>query len=117
MFQFDGFMLRKLLLFLIPVLLAACINPKQSVLPDKYQRMSLVDKYKTCVATKTNLRYNPHARPEDIVRQSMASCLRLRKSMVSEYPQRWRENYAKKIDAELYQREIAWVLETRRKER
>lgn len=98
-------------------LLTGCVNPKDSILPSKYKRASQVDRYKTCVATSTNIRYNATSRPEDIVRQSMVSCKRFRDSMVSEYPKRWRESYANKIDAELYQREVAWVLETRRKER
>ena len=108
--------LRFSLLIMELIVLSACVNPKETILPNKYMRMNLVEQYKTCVATSTNVRYNNVSRPEDIVRQSMASCYRFRNRMVSEYPKRWRENYANKIDAELYQREIAWVLETRKKE-
>ena len=95
----------------------ACVSSQNVILPDKYKRQSLVERYKSCVAFGTNHLYNPHSCPDEIVRRSMASCQNFRLRMVSEYPARWRENYAQKVDAELYQREIAWVLETRNKER
>ncbi|MDH5326789.1 MAG: hypothetical protein OEZ68_13710 [Gammaproteobacteria bacterium] len=104
-------------ILLAGALLSACAPPQQSILPDKYKRTSLVDSYKSCVAHGTNMRYNPHTPADHIVRKSMASCQLFRNRMVSDYPTRWRENYAKKIDSELYQRELAWVLETRRKEK
>lgn len=113
----HGYNLSRYLLVFVCCFLAACVTAQNTILPTKYKRASLVDAYKTCVATSTNIRYNPRTKPEDIVRQSMASCYRFRNRMVSDYPQRWRDNYAKKIDAELYQREISWVIETRQKER
>ena len=102
------------LLLVLSFMLSACLTPVQNaVLPDKYDRIAAVDGYKSCVASATNHRFDETTNPDVIVRNSLSSCAQFKNNMLKAYPARWRENYIKDVDAELYQREIDWIRETR----
>ena len=87
------------------------------ILPTKEERMTLVNIYKNCVANATNSRYDKNSRPEEIVSHAIEKCSRAKNNMLSDYPRSWRPGMIKKIDAELFEREIAWVENTRKKNR
>ena len=95
--------------------LTACVAQEDIILPTKYQRIAEANAYKQCVAQATNRKFDEITTPESIARSSLAECAFVKKTMLRAYPQRWRENYIKDIDAELYEREVNWVVETRTK--
>ncbi|MGD8940703.1 MAG: hypothetical protein PVJ72_15055, partial [Gammaproteobacteria bacterium] len=53
--------------------------------------------------------------PDTIVRSSLGACSQVKNTMLNAYPERWRENYLKEVDTNLYQREMEWIVETRTK--
>jgi hypothetical protein len=109
-------MLKAVACSLIPLLsLTACVAPEEIILPTKYQRIAQSDGYKRCVANATNKRFDETTNPDIIVRKSLADCSLVKSTMLNAYPERWRENYMKEVDAKLYQREMDWVVETRAK--
>ncbi len=109
-------MFKAVMCSLIPLLsLTACVAPEDIILPTKYQRIAQSDAYRSCVATATNRRFDETTTPDTIVRNSLADCSFVKNTMLNAYPERWRENYMKEVDAKLYQREIDWIVETRTK--
>jgi hypothetical protein len=96
------------------VLSTACVAKKDTILPTKYERRTLVDTYKRCVANATNSRFDTISNPDTIVRDAIGKCVRSKNAMLKEYPKSWRQNLEKKVDEDLYRREIAWVNETRK---
>jgi aspartyl/asparaginyl-tRNA synthetase len=93
----------------------ACVAQEDIILPTKYQRIEQADAYKRCVANATNRRFDETTDPDTIVRSSLGACSQVKNTMLNAYPERWRENYMKEVDAKLYQREMDWVVETRAK--
>ena len=108
-------MLKAVICILFILSLTGCVAQEEVILPSKYQRISQSDAYKSCVASATNRLFDETTTPETIVRNSLAACSHFKSTMLSAYPQRWRENYIKDVDAELYQREVKWIEETRSK--
>jgi hypothetical protein len=94
----------------------SCVSKEEMIVPTEYDRLAWVDRYKSCVASKTNQKFDQFTRADVIARQALAQCSHIRNGMLKEYPDRWRESYLKEVDAELYQREIAWISETRKKQ-
>lgn len=106
-------MLKAVTSILIALLLTGCVAQEDIVLPTKYQRIAQSDAYKKCVALATNSNFDETTKPDAIVRKSLTACSHYKNTMLRAYPQRWRENYLKDVDAELYQREVKWIVETR----
>ena len=101
-------------LVVLSLTLVACVPEQDIILPTKEQRVSRVDAYKICVSYATNQNYNDIESPDAIVRASMASCKNAKRSIFTDYPKAWRDNFEKQIDEEVYKEELAWVLETRK---
>jgi hypothetical protein len=95
--------------------MTACVAPEDIILPSKYQRISQSDAYKSCVATATNRNFDETTKPDVIARNSLMACSNVKNTMLTAYPQRWRENYIQEVDAQLFQREVDWIVETRTK--
>ncbi|WP_455203543.1 hypothetical protein [Kaarinaea lacus] len=93
---------------------SSCIAKKDIILPTKYDRTAQVEAYKMCVANATHLRFDTTTNADVLVKNSMSACSRHKQTMLRAYPKRWRENYIKDVDAELYQQEISWVADTRK---
>lgn len=93
--------------------LGACVAKQDLILPNKHQRVSLVESYKQCVATATNKRVHQNRDPEAIVRESMAHCRTTKYAMLKDYPKGWRDSYERQIDEEVLKEEVAYVLKTR----
>lgn len=108
-------LLRTLLIATSVVLASACVEKTNMILPTQNERMTLVNLYKRCVANATNSRYDASSKPEEIVSHAMEKCDHAKNTMLSDYPKSWRAGLVKKIDDELYKREIAWVESTRSK--
>ena len=94
-------------------LTTACVATEDLILPNKHQRISLVESYKQCVAAATNNRMYQNRDPEAIVRDSMNHCRTTKYAMLKDYPKGWRDNYEKQIDEEVLREEIAYVVKTR----
>lgn len=92
---------------------SACVAQKDTILPTKQERMTLVDAYKRCVANATNTYYDAYSMPDAIVRNAMDKCVRSKNTMLKEYPKDWRKSMEQEVDEDLYRREIAWISETR----
>ena len=97
------------------LMVSSCIAKKDIILPTKYDRTAQIDAYKKCVANATHLRFDTTTNVNVLVKNSMSACNRHKETMLRAYPKRWRENYIKEVDAELYQQEISWVADTRKK--
>ena len=95
--------------------LGGCVAEKDLILPTKEQREARVSGYKKCVALATNSRYDEQSEPSVLVRSSMDSCKSAKYLMLKDYPKSWSASLEKRVDEEVYKREIAWVLETRQK--
>ena len=109
-------MLKSGIICLIPIFtMTACVAPEDIILPSKYQRIAQSDVYKRCVAIATNKNFDEITKPDVIVRNSLMACSNVKKTMLTAYPQRWRDNYMQAVDAELFKREMDWVVETRTK--
>lgn len=112
--------LRTVVKFLVVVMLliiiSACVAQKDTILPTKTERMTLIDAYKRCVANATNTYYDAYTMPDAIVRNAMGKCVRSKNTMLKEYPKDWRKSMEQEVDEELYRREIAWIAETRNKQ-
>lgn len=94
--------------------LGACVAQKDTILPTRTERMTLVDTYKRCVANATNTYYDAYSMPDSIVRNAMGKCVRSKNTMLKEYPKSWRKSLEQEVDEELYRREITWITETRK---
>ena len=95
--------------------LTGCVAQEDIILPTKYERIAQADAYKRCVATATNNRFDRTTKPEVIVRGSLQACSNFKNSMLKAYPERWRENYIQEVEAELFQREVDWIVQARTK--
>jgi hypothetical protein len=95
--------------------LPGCVAPEDIILPTKYERIADANNYKKCVALATNRHFDETTKPELIVRNSLAACSGVKSRMLTAYPEHWRENYFEKVDAQLYQREIDWIVDARMK--
>jgi hypothetical protein len=100
---------------LAALLVPGCVAQEDIILPSKYDRVAQANIYKTCVANATNSHFDETTQPEVIVRKSLASCSHFKHKMLTAYPEQWRENYIKEVDANLFQREIDWIVEARAK--
>ena len=101
---------------IIPLIsLTACVAQEDIILPSKYQRVSQSDVYKRCVATATNNNFDEITKPDVLARNSLAACANVKKTMLTAYPPRWRDNYMQAVDAEVFEREVEWIVETRTK--
>jgi hypothetical protein len=109
------FMKMGVLLIAISVL-GACVAKQDLILPNKQQRITMVDRYKQCVANATNQHVFQNRQPEAIVRDSMVKCRPSKYTMLNEYPKSWRKNYEKKIDQEIMKEEIAYVIKARQQQ-
>jgi hypothetical protein len=109
-FVFPPFLKLTLLLSL-----TGCVAQEEIILPTKYERIAEANDYKQCVALATNRHFDDTTKPELIVRNSLAACSGVKNRMLTAYPEQWRENYFEKVDAQLYQREIDWIVEARTK--
>ena len=96
-------------------LLPGCVAQEDIILPTKYERVAQSNAYKNCVASATNSRIDETTQPEIIVRNSLAACSHFKHKMLTAYPDKWRENYMKKVDTQLFKRETNWIVETRTK--
>ncbi|MGD8559390.1 MAG: hypothetical protein PVF34_08340 [Gammaproteobacteria bacterium] len=105
---------RASIVLLILSFLAACVAKKDLILPNKQQRVTAVQKYKQCVAYATNQHINQNRDPETIARESMHKCRASKYTMLKDYPKGWRDNYEKKIDQEVLQQEISYIVSARR---
>lgn len=101
--------------FLGLFMLTACVAQEELILPTKYQRVAAANAYKNCVASATNSRFDNNTKPDVIVKNSMGACSHFKYNMLKEYPKRWRENYLKDVDAQLFKREVEWIVQTRKK--
>ena len=108
-------MIRSVLILLVATVVTACMAKKETILPTRHERLTLVDVYKRCVANATNSRYDKFSSPDVIVRAAMNKCDRSKNAMLREYPKSWRRGLERDVDEELYRREIAWVKQTRAK--
>ena len=106
--------LKTLSIILVLFFISACVAQKDTILPTKHERMTLVDAYKRCVANATNTIYDAYSMPDVIVRNAMNKCMRTKSTMLKEYPKSWRKSLEQEVDEELYRREIAWITETRK---
>jgi len=97
------------------VLLMGCVAQEELILPTKYERIAQSDAYKRCIASATNSHFDETTKPEAIARNSIKSCAHFKSTMLRAYPERWRENYMKSVDAEVFQREVDWIIEARTK--
>lgn len=92
---------------------AGCVAKQELILPNKHQRVSLVDGYKQCVANATNKRIHQNRDAEAIVRESMDRCRTSKYAMLKDYPKGWRDSYERQIDEEVLREEVAYVLKAR----
>jgi hypothetical protein len=107
-------MLRHSLIVIISgLLLSGCLAKQQTILPTSTERETLTNNYMRCVANATNIGYDNATSAETIVRDAMAKCIRAKNAMIREYPKNWQENLVEDVDNKLYQREIAWIEQTR----
>lgn len=96
--------------------LGACVAKQDLILPNKQQRITMVDRYRQCVANATNKSVFQNRQPEAIVRDSMIHCRSSKFAMLNEYPKSWRKNYEKKIDQQIMKEEIAYVIKARQQQ-
>lgn len=107
-------MLQKSLAVIMGIgLLTGCLAKEQTILPTATERETLTNNYMRCVADATNARYDDISSPDVIVRGAMDKCIHAKNAMLREYPRNWQENLVQNVDVKLYRREIAWVEETR----
>jgi hypothetical protein len=98
-----------LLLLLASIGLSACIAKKDLILPTRYDRQKYEAQYKQCITQSTNANYNSVSTPQELLKASFDNCRGVRQIMIRSYPKRWHENWASKIDQEIYKSELAWI--------
>ena len=105
------------LVIFILISLSACMAKKDTILPTRYDRETKIATYKQCVSQATNRGYDSVRHPDEIVRESMRSCIGAKNYMFKEYPVSWRKGLEKEVDEELYNQEITWILKNREDEK
>jgi len=94
--------------------LNGCIAKSDIILPTTYERQMLQDQYRQCITLSTNKIYDNTTPADEIVRASFGNCRGARQAMLQSYPRRWHEHMAGKLDDEIYQKELAWILDRRK---